>query len=262
MAVDRANRDLLAGALTEFLRRDINEREFFDRLRPLEAIINPAEAEETSDDRLLYFCGTAIYGIAMGGPPPRDQAARERLCRCLVFLELDREYVAPEPQATPYLGPSPLDDRRRYRLHLLGFATSLVLVFVEGLWPLLSWWVLSFVLLFIMGNLEENRRWREWSARNPPPPDFGPFRDEADWRAHEHRLQRFRIPPYDPELDGPPATKTSWPALVIGAVLVGVVILGMGLLVLIMLFVLWPLSVLSGALATSDEPPDGYGSDL
>src|SRR5262245_39803886 len=258
MAVDRANRDLLADVLAAYLRRDIDESELYERLRPVERFIEPFAQVGEPEDALLPYCGECLYGpLGFGINSQQDW---ERICRCIVFLDTDREYTPPAGTLSGQgPGPGPLDDPRHYRLHLLGFLTSGILVFFEGLWPLLSWWVVSFVLLFVIGNLREGRRWQEWTARNPRPPDFGPFRDEDEWRANAYRLNRFRIPPYDPEVYAPPPSNSSWIGKLIGYTLAITFIVGIGLLVIGITLLFWPLSVLSGSFASPDNPPGESG---
>ena len=91
----------------------------------------------------------------------------------------------------------------RVRIVALFLTLSVLLLLVARLWLSSYWlfaamWIGMGVIGALIGGL--SARWQ--SSRRAEVNKFAPFRDEAQWQAHQHRLQRFALPAYDPAVHG------------------------------------------------------------
>jgi hypothetical protein len=208
MPVDRARRDDVAGALASFLRGETGRDEFRAALR---GSVRPHGRRERGPDKDtcletladLWFCGK-------GGHGPIPEECWRDLCRYLAFLKSDLE-------ERPWQGSIPSADEDRPRQILLARWHALALLAAAGVAYLTSRWVffaatpVSFALYMAatperkppVDGEQERRRQESW--------DFFPFADRAEWLAHQHLLDSFRLPAYDPARFDGPRRGRKWP---------------------------------------------------
>jgi hypothetical protein len=188
MPIVRADRDRLAAVIASELRRQQD-----DSFNVLE------ELEQSADALVKQTAQEFLHGLK--GPPGADRSREswERLCRILAFLSTDRE-PAPPPTAPPE--PDGYDelDGFRARRHLVALLACCALYPWLDWWPLVACWVGSCVVVAFIPlirwnwpTLESrafNRACKRWQ-------ELYPFTDEADWKAHERRLDHYSLPSYE-----------------------------------------------------------------
>jgi hypothetical protein len=208
MPVDRAKRDAVAEALASFLRGETGRDELGAALRRSVRVEKLHGERPPDEDASLYSLAVVWFWGERYGPILED--FWRELCRYLAFLTTDLEQ-------RPWTLLTPSADDFTPREVLLARQHALALLVVAGVAYLTSWWVffaatpVSFLLYQrAVGDRsppvseEQQRRQQErW--------DFSPFADRAEWLAHQHLLDSFRLPAYDPARFDGPRRGRKWP---------------------------------------------------
>jgi hypothetical protein len=252
--MNRPARDALAEILAGFLRGDLSNAEFMERLGSLPI---------ASEDAYFHYCPGRLITPMRLLREAISERFWQRLLRHLAFLKTDREPI-PFPLASA--------DRSRERVRERGLARrdALALVIALAFWPWLGWWplvtcwVASFVIHF-SGFLrvapEPTQREVDWW-------EVEPFADETDWLAHRHLAEAFHVPDQDPlppnQLSLPSPGFPGQVGLVLLLPICGVALLLVWLLVvwmIVFMLAVWPLHLIVtalvpvGPLEAAESPP-------
>jgi hypothetical protein len=243
MAIDRINREAVAQALASFLRGELPLNNLLERVE--EALL---ETDPDSADRGLGELWGDLERLTWSGAW-LDRAVWERLRRSLAYL---RSELEPPPAFSAYSGDLvPPRHVRLARWHLLALLVGTGLAALFGWWLLLAFSFGSW-LLFVFATSSHSRRAQISRAETRR---FAPFDSAEQWQAHQHLLQSFPLPDYNPT--APPLRPSAWSGR-LGWLNVGfTVLLVLVLVPFVVVFgaFLWPLSLLSTALHSA-TPPD------
>jgi hypothetical protein len=187
MPVDRAGRDALADALSSFLRGESSGVAFAAEVRRL-ALATKSEPSNgsTKDDFLEELL--AGYTTCGFNTWPISEKEWNGLKRQLAFLKSDLEMRSWREQSDEF------ELRRFARWHTFGLLVTFGLAYLTSWFVIVAFSVISFLRFQVVmqrshSNDEEQRS--RWQA-------FYPFADENEWLAHQHLLDPYDFPPYDP----------------------------------------------------------------
>jgi hypothetical protein len=254
MTVDRVRRDQLADVLAGYLRGDLDRTAVLQRLHALGPGNSPptsaAESDQSAETiRDLLELGLEWQGERKGIGFSEEEWEGHR--RELAFLSTDLE----EPPWPPF------EEEDWDRLVPLARWQVLLLLLALGLSQIVGWWCLAVAVLLSFAwfqwvwTAEDRARNAEVAKRN----HCRPFSSREEWLAHQDRLERFHLPPYDPARHGrgkPSRLERLGRALQVG------LLAGMIAFMLVCSALLWPLWLVIVACCKPSwlkQPDEGVG---
>jgi len=257
MPVSRENREVVANALAAFLRGEMSEDAFRNRLN---SIWVGLDQNAVQDDYLSHLCGLLLTKTLVDLSALSEPAWRQ-LVRDLAFLKSDLEPT--RPASPPADDPDFSAQVRMARWHVLGLAVSFGLGLVVGWWLPAVCCVVSFVSYatweWRQDKARDKERFKQWAKELA----FAPFECEEDWLAHKRLLEPSHLPEYDPAIHWRPRTfslaKKFW-----GAGASYLIMAGLALILAFMYafsVLIWPLSLVLMSLcpASADRGSEAPG---